>query len=87
MGLYYHQIIIQSNEPAKLKLRKYVSMLLISDVSYGSSALLLKRYKTLILVCQNLPAGESLEFSVDSDELTLNILYSQRSGSLRIVEI
>ena len=87
MGLYYHQITVQANEPAKLKLIKYASMLLISDVSYGSSALLLKRFKTLILVSQNLPAGESLEFSVDSDELTLNILSSQRSGGLRIVEI
>ena len=87
MGLYYHEIGVQPNEPAKLKLRKHVSMLLISDVSYGASALLLKRFKTLILVNQNLPAGESLEFSVDSDELTLNILYSQRSSGLRIVEI
>lgn len=87
LSIYVHNTMLEANVSKSILLNRFHSMLIIEDGSYGSIAVLSKRYKTLNTISLNLPDSATMEFSIDSDEKTLNITYSLRSGSLRIIEL
>ena len=87
LGIYVHTTNLEANVIKSIKLEKYNSIIIVEDSTYGSVSVLSKRYMTLEQISLNLPTGSLMEFSVSSDELTLNITYSNRSGVLRIIEL